>query len=89
MSRMEHNKGILRPTGIDTEHWTEENYEDAYSNGLVEIHGEMYTVEWEKRGEDIYGFNNTVVDADGVIYFDTYHYNGGGHWTELVEEKVV
>lgn len=90
MSRMEHNKGILRPTGIDTEHWTEENYEDAYSNGLVEIHGELYTVEWEKRCAELSnGFNNTVVDADGVIYFDTYHYNGGGHWTELVEAKVV
>ena len=28
------------------------------------------------------------VNEDGSIDFHTYHYNGGGHWTEVVEEAL-
>lgn len=89
MSEMEYNKGILRPMNIDTEHFTEENYEDCFENGMVEIHGELYMVDWEVRRGELNQINNVrVCDETGFIFFETYHYNGGGHWTELVESKL-
>lgn len=87
MSRMEYNKGTLHPTGIDTEHFTDENYEDCEDNGLILINGEFYYVKWEAQGEEMSGFNNTVIDGDGVIHFETYHHNGCAHWIELVQER--
>lgn len=88
MSRMEYNKGTLCPIHVDTEHFGDDEYEAYTENGYVRIHDEIYTVMWESKGEELNGFNRTVVDADGVIHFETYHYNGGAHWTELVEERV-
>lgn len=89
MSEMEYNKGILRPMNIDTELFTEENYEECFENGMVEIHGELYMVDWEVRRGDLNQINNVrVCDETGFIFFETYHYNGGGHWTELVESKL-
>lgn len=88
MSEMEHNKGRLIPTGVDTEHFTEEDYENYRENGFEVIDGEIYEVEWDiKRGE-LYGFQHASVDRYGIIHFETYHYNGGGHWTECVEAAL-
>lgn len=28
---------------------------------------------------------NADVQDNGDIHFETYHYNGGAHWTEVVE----
>lgn len=28
------------------------------------------------------------INGDGTIDFLTMHYNGGGHWTELIEDKL-
>lgn len=88
MSDMEHNKGKLIPTNIDTELFDEDAFEQYTDNGFVVIDGEIYSVEWEiKRGE-LYDFAYVDEHEDGSISFNTWHYNGGGHWTEVVEEAL-
>lgn len=88
MSEMEHNKGRLVPISVDTEHFTEEQFDDYRENGFVVIDGEIYEVEWEiKRGE-LYDFAYVDEQDNGVIDFNTYHYNGGGHWTEVVQREL-
>lgn len=88
MSDMEHNKGKLIPTNIDTELFDEDAFEQYTDNGFVVIDGEIYSVEWEiKRGE-LYDFAYVDEHEDGTISFNTYHYNGGGHWTEVVERAL-
>lgn len=88
MSDMEHNKGRLIPTHIDTEHFTEDDFETYRENGFEVIDGEIYEVEWDIRRGELYGFQRAEVDQYGVIHFETYHYNGGGHWTECVEAAL-
>jgi hypothetical protein len=88
MSEMEYNKGVLEPSGIDTELFDEDAFENAQDMGLVRIHDELYIPHWEVKRGELNGMNNTTVDEAGFIHFETYHYNGGAHWTELVEEKV-
>lgn len=87
MSEVERNKGRLIPTGIDTEHFTDDDWDDMYSEGMVCIDGELYTVEWEvKRDTDSCDYFAEVKEnEDGSIDFHTMHYNGGGHWSEVVE----
>lgn len=88
MSDMEHNKGRLIPANIDTELFTENTFDYYRENGFEVIDGELYTVQWDiKRGE-LYSFERVNVDGNGVIHFETYHYNGGAHWTELVENAL-
>lgn len=88
MSDMEHNKGKLIPTNIDTELFDEDAFEQYTDNGFVVLDGEIYSVEWEiKRGE-LYDFAYVDEHEDGSISFNTWHYNGGGHWTEVVEEAL-
>lgn len=88
MSDMEYNKGVLEPSGIDTELFDQEAFEDAEDMGLVRIHDELYIPHWEVKRGELNCMNNTKVDDAGFIHFETYHYNGGAHWKELVEEKV-
>lgn len=85
MSEMEHNKGKLIPTNIDTELFDEDTFEEYSENGFVVIDGEIYSVEWEIQRGELYGFADVVENEDRSISFNTYHYNGGGHWTEVVE----
>lgn len=90
MSEVERNKGKLIPTGIDTEHFTDDDYESCEENGLVRIDGELYEVIWEvRRDTDTPDyFADVKVNQDGSIDFHTMHYNGGGHWTEVVENAL-
>lgn len=89
MSEYERNKGKLVPTGIDTENYTGEDFDTLYENGFVIVDGEVYEVEWEVEAEtDSYDFCEVKENEDGSIDFHTLHYNGGGHWTELVEETL-
>lgn len=85
MSDMEHNKGKLIPTNVDTELFNEEAFEQYSENGFVVIDGEIYSVEWEVQRGELYDFAYVDENEDGSISFNTYHYNGGGHWTEVVE----
>lgn len=86
MSTIERNKGRLVPTNIDTENYTDEDFDTLHENGLVLIDGEIYEVEWEvKSEEDCPYFADVKVNTDGSIDFHTLHYNGGAYWTEVVE----
>lgn len=89
MSEMERNKGKLISTGIDTEHFSDEDWDTYQENGFAVIDGEIYEVEWEvKRDCEGIEFADVKVNKDGSIDFHTYHYNGGAHWTEVVESKL-
>jgi succinate dehydrogenase/fumarate reductase flavoprotein subunit len=88
MSDMEYNKGKLIQTGIDLEQMSEEDIDDLYEQDIYIIDGEAYKVEWEHRREDLYEIARAKVNEDGTIDFETYHYNGGGHWTEVVESAL-
>lgn len=86
MSEMERNKGRLIPADIDTEHYTDDDYDTLWENNFVVIDGEVYSVEWEvERDSDCCGFADVAEGEYGTISFHTYHYNGGAHWTEVVE----
>lgn len=89
MSEMERNKGKLIPVDVDTEHFTEEDYETYQENGFVVFDKEIYEVEWHiKRDTDCCDIVDVIENSDGTINFHTYHYNGGAHWTELVEDAL-
>lgn len=86
MSEVERNKGKLIPQDIDTELFDDEAFEDYEENGFVVIDREIYAVEWEvKRDTCSDYFADVTENPDGSIDFHTMHYNGGGHWTEVVE----
>lgn len=90
MSDYERNKGKLIPLGVDTENFSDEDFEAYTENGFAVIDGEVYEVQWEvERANDVPEFADVNVNADGSIDFHTYHYNGGGHWTEVIEEALL
>lgn len=91
MSDMEHNKGKLIPVALDNKYLglEPEELEDVlYELGLVMIDHQAYSVEWEIQRGELYDFAYVDTNEDGSINFNTYHYNGGGHWTEVVEEAL-
>lgn len=89
MSDMEYNKGVLVPINVDTELFDEDAFEAYTENGYVRIHDEIYEVKWEvQRGGLDSGFAKVFTKANGDIHFETYHYNGGAHWIEVVESKL-
>lgn len=89
MSDMEYNKGKLIPTGVSTEGMSEEERDDLYEDDSVAVvNGLVYKVEWEARQEDLYHLARANVNEDGSIDFETYHYNGGAYWTEVVESAL-
>lgn len=57
-------------------------------NDYAEIGDDWYRVEFEFNGTDCYGFQQAKKLDNGEIEFMTYHYNGGGHWTEVVEGSL-
>ena len=90
MSDYERNKGKLIPVGVDTEHFTDEDFEAYTENGFAVIGVEVYEVQWEvERANDVPEFADVNVNEDGSIDFHTYHYNGGGHWTEVIEDALL
>ncbi len=88
MSEMELNKGKLIPAGIDTENYTDEDFDTLYENGLIFVGGEWYEVDYEIKSSDCYGFRHVSVNSDGSIDFITYHYNGGGSLGEVIENAI-
>lgn len=59
-----------------------------YDEDLACINNKFYKVEWEVRRGELYDFAQVKRNDDGSIDFNTYHYNGGGHWTEIVENAL-
>ena len=89
MSEYERNKGKLIPVGVDTEHFTDDDFETYTENGFAVIDGEVYEVQWEVKGDtDTPEFADVCVNKDGSIDFHTYHYNGGAYWTEIIEDVI-
>lgn len=90
MSDYERNKGKLTPVYMDTEHFTEDDWDYIQEEGFVVIEGEVYQVEWEiERATDSdMEFADVTGNDDGSIDFHTYHYNGGAYWTEVVEDAL-
>lgn len=86
MSTIERNKGKLIRANIDTENYTDEDFDTLHENGFVLVDGEIYEVEWEVKAEkDCSYFADVKVNTDGSIDFHTLHYNGGAYWTEVIE----
>lgn len=91
MSDMEHNKGKLIPVELDQKYLELDGWdlqEVLEEKGLEMIDGQAYKVEWEVQRGELYGFAYVDKNEDGTIDFNTYHYNGGGHWTEVVERAL-
>lgn len=104
MSDMERNKGKLIPNPNSIEQVAEEvvekipsYYDDkteyfldnAEEYGYVILNSKVYKVEFDVRREtDCPDFADVKVNEDGTIDFHTYHYNGGAHWTEVVEDGL-
>lgn len=65
--------------------YLEQVTDDPCWYGIAQVGQKFYTVEWEIQCGELYGFADVVANEDGSIDFNTYHYNGGGHWTEVVE----
>lgn len=89
MSEMERNKGKLIPIGVDTELFSEEDFETYQENGFMVIDNEIYEVKWfVRRDTDCYDFAEVRENDDGSIDFHTYHYNGGACLEEVIEGKL-
>ena len=93
MSKMEYNKGCLIPVTweeilaefpdadmIDLPYDTDGKYECFM--------GKLYRAEFEVQGGDLDQIARATEREDGTIEFETYHYNGGAHWTEVVEQGL-
>lgn len=59
---------------------------DSYEKYAV-IGDKVFLIKWELQGETE-AYINELEKIDGGYSFFTYHYNGGAHWTELVEQKM-
>ena len=95
MSRYEYNKGVLTPTtwedikSIYPDIEDDSDLEWDTGQGCVKIKDLYYKVSWKvKAGEDAPELINLRCRGDGSLEFETYHYNGGAHWTELLEDKL-
>lgn len=98
MSDMERNKGKLIPVcyedvvTIESDIDGLDDYEKSdylSSISAVEINGKYYQVLWEvEQDSECYGFADVKENEDGSVDFHTYHYNGGGYWTEVVESAL-
>ena len=94
MSDYERNKGKLVPFNGTVEDLNnmfnkEIGIDDLpYDTGgmYAIVNDKIYQVQWEiRREDDVPEFADVKVNEDGSIDFHTYHYNGGGYWTEVVE----
>lgn len=83
---------LVRATGDDLEYDNYlkqvENDYSWYDEDLCRIKGKWYKAEFEIRRGELDYIAEAKENEDGSIDFHTYHYNGGGHWTEVVEEAL-
>jgi len=93
MSEMEYNKGTLiewefvdilaeyPEADVDDLGWTTDEK-------FVRIGDRFFEVKFENKRDELDYINNLTDEGLGVYKFETYHYNGGAHWTELVERNL-
>ena len=88
MSSLERNKGRLVPV-TDNPTLGFADFDTLYDLGMFRINNKEYKVEWEvKADEECFYFADVKENPDGSIDFHTLHYNGGGYWTEVIEEAL-
>ena len=104
MSETEINRGRLIPdsriSSVIAEEvvqvvpkWAESKI-DAFTDdpsfyGYERINGGYYKLEDHSTEEDFADICELDINSEsGEIKFLTKHYNGGGHWTELIESKL-
>ena len=85
MSQTVLNKGRLIPITGDEYNKYDENYKCGTH---IKIDGQGYKIELEIDDGDVNEYSNIVENEDGSINFLTIHYNGGGHWTEFIEDFI-
>lgn len=95
MSDYERNKGKLEKVSAEAikNEFPDVDFDDLpwTTDGKYEKVGEgFYRVYWEVNGAtDVPKFAEVSESPDGrFIDFHTYHYNGGAHWTEVVEDAL-
>lgn len=60
-----------------------------FDESIIKMGCQWYEVIWEIQGvNDVPEFALAQKFEDGSIEFHTYHYNGGAHWTEVVERAL-
>lgn len=78
-------------TEYDLDIYTKEEYVREYCHdyGYQFVNGKIYEVKFEVKGDrDCQDFADVSVDKNGIISFHTYHYNGGAHYTEVIESEL-
>jgi len=93
MSTLERNKGSLVCVGTVEEFIGDmdgcEFLDWLEDNSMMEINGNVYTVEWKVKAEEDVDFFATIdIDPDGVIHFHTLHYNGGASLEEVIGDQL-
>ena len=88
MSNIGRIKGKLYPSGIDTEHFTEEDYESLIKDGMIVIDGEVYEVEYDIDDDVIVPFTDLVFLENGCVLFDAVYYSDQESLQTLVDEAV-
>ena len=73
--------------------WAESKFEaftdDPDTYGYQYINNTYYKLEDHSCEDDTDDMCELALNPDtGEITFMTKHYNGGGHWTELIEDKL-
>jgi hypothetical protein len=64
---------------------TADNYE---IETIVKLKGKLYEVQELFEGEPDPYYTEVELMKDGSYTFETQYYNGGTHWTELVEDEL-
>ena len=89
MSDYERNKGKLLPIDVDTEHFTEDEFDSYRENGFMVIANQIYKVVWEvERFMDYVEFADVEEKEDGSIHFHALFYNGGTWLEEVIEDTL-
>lgn len=100
MSKTEHKKGKLKPTGKSVEQYMADvKIPDYYSSEIDYFNDEMYDkavcidgIVYEIECEDVDVFGNIAeadVNADGTIDFEVKFYNGGACMSEMINKALV
>ena len=87
MSNMETNQGKLIP--YRGEFITEDMIDDPYEYDLMRINDKFYHITWTVKAQsNEEGFAFVTENADGSIDFHTFHYNGGGCVSEVIQDEI-
>lgn len=76
----------VKPEYYDT--FTELLTDDPWEYGYAVIGKVLYKLDREEVDNDP-DYCNVTKNADGSFSFESYHYNGGAHWSELLEGKLI